>query len=111
MYVMDGSAEDDIHEFHLSLPWRIATARLVNLFDVSSENNSPQGIFLTPDNSKIFMVGTGTPDGVYRYDLGLEAKGTVIASAFKATNLPTSDPVDAGAFWNDSGTIKISSGS
>ena len=25
-------------------------------------------------------------------------------------NLPTSDPVEAGALWNDAGTIKISSG-
>jgi hypothetical protein len=80
MYVMDGSAEDDIHEFHLDLPWRIGTARLVNLFNVSSENTSPQGIFLTPDNSKIFMVGTGTPDGVYAYDLGLEANGAIISN-------------------------------
>ena len=80
MYVMDGSAEDDIHEFHLSLPWRISSARLVNLFNVCAENASPQGIFLTPDNSKIFMVGTGTPDGVYGYDLGIEVDGAIISN-------------------------------
>ena len=80
MYVMDGSAEDDIHEFHIYSPWMIETARLVNLYDVSSQNTSPQGIFLTADNSKIFMVGTSTPDGVYGYDLGSEVGGAIISN-------------------------------
>ena len=110
MYVMDGSAEDDIHEFHLSSPWMISSARLVNLFDVSAENSSPQGIFITSDNSKIFMVGTSTPDGVYGYDLGLEVKGKIISGTFKTENMPTSDPTDAGSFWNDGGTVKVSAG-
>ena len=110
MYVMDGSAEDDIHEFHLSDPWMIESARLVNLFNVSAENSSPQGIFITPDNSKIFMVGTSTPDGVYSYDLGLEVKGNIISGTFKAENMPASDPVHAGKFWNDGGNVRISAG-
>jgi hypothetical protein len=110
MYVMDGSAEDDVHEFHLSSPWMIGTAKLANLFNVSAENSSPQGIFITPDNSKIFMVGTGTPDGVYSYDLGSEVKGNIIGGTFKAENMPTLDPTDAGALWNDGGTVKISAG-
>ncbi len=108
MYVMDGSAEDDIHEFHLASPWRISSAKLVNLFNVSSENSSPQGIFLTPDNSKIFMVGTGTPDGVYGYNLGLEVGGKIITGTLKITALPTSDPSDTGVLWNDNGVVKVS---
>ena len=117
MYVMDGSAEDDIHEFHLSLPWYISTARLVNLFDVSAENSSPQGIFLVPDNSKIFMVGTSTPDGVYGYDLGLEVDGLILADGgltvggvVKMNNLLTSDPSEAGVLWNSSGVVMVSAG-
>ena len=31
-------------------------------------------------------------------------------SNVKITNLPTSDPVDAGALWNDGGTLKVSAG-
>ena len=110
MYVMDGSVEDDIHEFHLPSPWIIEGARLVNLFNVSAENASPQGIFIAPDNSKAFMVGTGTPDGVYGYDLGSEVKGKIIGGTFKAENMPISDPSDAGVLWNDSGTVKVSAG-
>ena len=33
------------------------------------------------------------------------SSGTVILS-----NLPTSDPTNAGQLWNDSGTLKISAG-
>lgn len=80
MYVMDGSAEDDIHEFHLSSPGLISSARLVNLFDVSSQNGSPQGIYLTPDNSQIFMVGTSASEGVYGYGLGAEVGGAIIST-------------------------------
>ena len=36
---------------------------------------------------------------------------TEITGALKLTNLPTTDPVDAGAIWNDNGTLKISAGS
>lgn len=80
MYVMDGSAEDDIHEYHLSTPWMVTTAVLKNLYNVSNENASPQGIFLKSDNSTIYMVGTSTPEGVYAYDLGLEVGGAIISN-------------------------------
>lgn len=80
MYVMDGSAEDDIHEYHLATPWSIGTAVLENLYDVSAQNASPQGIFLKPDNSTIYMVGTSTPEGVYAYDLGLEVGGSIVTN-------------------------------
>ncbi|MCK5614985.1 hypothetical protein KAR91_74675 [Candidatus Pacearchaeota archaeon] len=80
MYVMDGSAEDDIHEYHLHTPWMVSTAFLANLFDVSAENSSPQGLYLKPDNSTMYMVGTSTPEGVYSYDLGLEVGGAIISN-------------------------------
>lgn len=35
---------------------------------------------------------------------------TITGSTVKLTGLPTSDPVDAGALWNDSGTLKVSAG-
>ena len=33
-----------------------------------------------PDNSKIFMVGTSTPDGVYAYNIGIETNGAIISN-------------------------------
>jgi hypothetical protein len=41
----------------------------------------------------------------------LSVKGNTKTETLKITNLPTTDPVDAGAIWNDNGTLKISSGS
>ena len=80
MYVMDGSAEDDIHEYHLDTPWSVGTATLKNLYDVSAQNASPQGIYIKHDNSAIYMVGTSTPEGVYEYKLGLEVDGAIISN-------------------------------
>ena len=80
MYVMDGSAEDDIHEYHLATPWSVSSSVLMNLYDVNAENPSPQGIFLKPDNSTMYMVGTSNPEGVYAYDLGLEVGGAIVSN-------------------------------
>jgi hypothetical protein len=35
---------------------------------------------------------------------------TFSSSVVMMTNLPTSDPNNAGQLWNDSGTLKISAG-
>ena len=42
----------------------------------------------------------------------LNVKGTLDVSGgtVKLSNLPTSDPTNAGQLWNDSGTLKISAG-
>ena len=42
----------------------------------------------------------------------LTATGVVTLSnaSIKMTALPTSDPVVAGALWNDAGTLKVSAG-
>jgi len=46
-----------------------------------------------------------TGAGSYSFDNDIEITGTV-----KITALPTSDPSDAGALWNSSGTVMVSAG-
>ena len=70
----------------------------VNGNDIVSSSNGD--INLVPDGSGEVGVGTSSPE------CKLHVKGTV-----KLEDLPTSDPSSAGAVWNDSGTLKISSGS
>jgi hypothetical protein len=60
---------------------------------------------------------TSADDKVVRFEnagagnMHIDVVGNVQAKTLVLTNLPTSDPVDAGAVWNDNGTLKISAGS
>lgn len=69
-----GSTVDAIKEYAVATPWDIAELKLVNSFAVGSEDTAPQGIFIKPDGSKTYMVGS-TNDNVYEYDLGLQVEG------------------------------------
>jgi len=60
------------------------------------------------DNSKgylsLYNLNTGVKTVRYNEKLRIEGDG------LKLKDLPTSDPQEAGVLWNDSGTVKISSG-
>ncbi len=46
-------------------------------------------------------------NGINKFEIisdGIQVNGAVVMMA----SLPTSDPVNAGQLWNDSGTVKVS---
>lgn len=57
------------------------------------------------DTGTILEVGIGTGSSAKANGLEVHTDGKVVMPA-----LPTSDPTEAGALWNDSGTLKISAG-
>ena len=65
MFVM-GQTGDDVNVYNLTTPWDISTAAFVNVFSVSGQEPTPQGIYIKPDGTKMYMVGS-TNDTVYQY--------------------------------------------
>ena len=62
--------------------------------------------------SKFYKDGNEIVDKNLTVKNNLNVKGTleINGNVIKFNNLPTSDPTNAGQLWNDSGTLKISSG-
>ena len=67
-------------------------------------------VWQTEDGKKTFVSGTSTTKR--NIDLPDDNGTLMINNSGKvmATELPTSDPSNAGQLWNDSGTVKISAG-
>lgn len=67
MYVL-GTGSDDITYYSLSTAWDITTATHVGQSNATStQNGTPQGMFFKPDGTKVFIVGTAAPAGVWAY--------------------------------------------
>lgn len=65
MFVM-GQTGDDVNVYNLTTPWNISTATFVNVFSVSGQDTTPTGLYIKPDGTKMYMVGSAT-DTVYQY--------------------------------------------
>jgi hypothetical protein len=61
-----GSTGDDVNVFNLTTPWDISTSDFVGVFSVAGQDLSPQGIYVKPDGTKMYMVGS-TNDAVFQY--------------------------------------------
>jgi DNA-binding beta-propeller fold protein YncE len=67
MYVI-GFSGDNINEYALSTAWDVSTASYVQNFNVSAQETGPRGLFLSPDGSKMYVVGQDA-DAVVEYNL------------------------------------------
>ncbi len=65
MFVL-GQSGDDVTVYNLTTPWDISTAAFVNVFSVAGQDTVPQGLYIKPDGTKMYMVGS-TTDAVYQY--------------------------------------------
>jgi len=65
MYVI-GAANDNVYEYDLSTAWDISTASYSQNFAVGSQDGESRGVFLKPDGSKMYVIGSQN-DKVYEY--------------------------------------------
>lgn len=65
MFVM-GQTGDDVNVYNLTIPWDISTSAFVNVFSVAAQETTPGGIYIKPDGTKMYIVGS-TTDTVYQY--------------------------------------------
>ena len=65
MFVM-GTTGDDVNVYNLTTPWDVSTSAFFNVFSVAGQDTTPAGLYIKPDGTKMYMVGT-TNDTVYQY--------------------------------------------
>lgn len=65
MFVL-GLTGDDVNVYNLTTPWDIITSTFVNSFSVAGQDNTPTGIYVKPDGTKMYILGQ-TNDIVYQY--------------------------------------------
>jgi hypothetical protein len=61
-----GSTGDDVNVYNLTTPWDISTSAFVNVFSVAGQDTSPGGLYIKPDGTKMYIVGS-TNDTVFQY--------------------------------------------
>jgi hypothetical protein len=61
-----GQTGDDVNVYNLATPWDISTSAFVNVFSVSAQTTAPQGIYIKPDGTKMYIVES-TNDTVFQY--------------------------------------------
>jgi len=67
MYVL-GAQGNDVNEYSLSTAWNISTAVYNQSFLIAEQETVPHGLFIKPDGTKMYLVGTGS-DAVFQYSL------------------------------------------
>jgi DNA-binding beta-propeller fold protein YncE len=63
-----GQTGDEINEYSLSTAWDVSTASASQVASVSSEETSPQGLFMSPNGDRLYIVGYDG-DAVFQYSL------------------------------------------
>ena len=108
MFVL-GNTGDDVSVYNLTTPWDISTASHIGQFSVSSQDTAPAGIYLKPDGTKFYMVGTAN-DTVYQYtvpSVEIQLTGTTSANGDLAVQ---QDLTVYGAFTGGVGVFNLGSG-
>jgi len=67
MYVL-GDQGNDVNEYSLSTAWDISSAVYNQTFLIAGQETVPHGLFIKPDGTKMYLVGTSS-DAVFQYSL------------------------------------------
>lgn len=63
-----GEQADEINQYTLSTPWTITSATFNKLFDCTTEEAQPMGVWICDDGLKMFIVGVNG-DEINQYDI------------------------------------------
>ena len=103
MYVL-GDSGKAVFEYTLSTAWNVTTATYVHSFVVGGQENSPTGVFIRADGSRMFVIGSSN-DTVFQYEIGA-ATAVTLPAAVVGTPSTTAhnDRVTYEFFTSDGGT-------
>lgn len=103
MYVV-GVTSDSVYQYSLSSAWNISTASYTsNSFSVASQESGPNGVFLKPDGTKMYVIGS-VSDSVHEYDLST-AWDVTTASFLQSFSVSAQDTIPQDIFFKDDGTV------
>lgn len=83
MYI-SGSDGKDINEYSLSTAWDVSTASYSRDFDVSSQSQSPYGLFFKSDGTEFFTIDR-TQQYVFQYSLSTAYNVTTASFSYPTT--------------------------
>jgi DNA-binding beta-propeller fold protein YncE len=101
MYIV-GTSGDDVNEYNLSTAWDVSTASYLQVFSVSAQEASPNGIFFKPDGTKMYITG-GVGVDVNEYNLST-AWNVSTASFVQNFSVSGQDGTPTGIFFKPDGT-------
>jgi DNA-binding beta-propeller fold protein YncE len=103
MYIT-GDANDKIYQYSLSTAWDVSTASYDNKsFYVSSQNNSPCGLFFKPDGTKMYITGYSN-NKIYQYSLSTAWDVSTASYDNKIFYVGGQDSYPYGLFFKPDGT-------
>jgi len=100
---MVGAQTDTIYRYFLPTPFDITTAFYTGTsLSVLSEDNSPAGIYFSPDGLNLFMVGTQT-DAIYQYILTTPFDITTTSYTGNSLSILSEDSSPTSLFFSPDG--------
>lgn len=96
-----GSTSDRVNQYNLSTAWSISTAAFNQFLSVSAQDTSPEGLFFSPDGTKMFISGN-TNDKVYEYNLST-AWNISTATYSQQFSVAGQDTAPKGIFFRQDG--------
>ena len=102
-----GQTGDEINEYSLSTAWDISTATHSHVESISSEETSPQGLFLSPNGDKLYVVGAVNKD-VFQYTLSTAWDTSTMSYDSVSFDLSSQEGTPLGvSFKNDGSKMYI----
>jgi 6-phosphogluconolactonase (cycloisomerase 2 family) len=103
MYVLSNT-NDAIYQYSLSTAWDISTATYDSVsFSVTSQEASPEGMFIGDSGTKLYVVGT-TNDTVYQYTLSSAWDLSTASYASKSFSVTSRENTPNAVFIGNNGT-------
>jgi len=98
MFVV-GNSTDSVFEYTLTTGFDISTASYSSVsFSIAAQEGSPAGITFDSVGAKMFILGTGTNDAVYEYDLSSGLSLVLGSGSFDSADVGKTIEANSGAF-------------
>ena len=104
-----GSTGDDVNVYNLTTPWDISTASSVGAVSVAGQETVPTGLYIKPDGTKMYVVGTNM-DTVFQYtvpSVEIQLTGTTSING----SATVEQDLTVNGDFNTSGSITSTAGS
>lgn len=103
LYMLGSTTPEKVYQYSLSSAYDPTSKTFINSFNISAQDNNPQGMVFNNDGTKWYMIGRQLDD-VFEYDLSIafDTNTSVLLQSFSAT---AQENTATDLAFNDDGTI------
>jgi len=99
-----GTANDTVYQYSCATAWDASTASYdTKSFSVTSQENSPNGLFFKSDGTKFYIVGTAN-DTIYQYSCATAWDVSTASYDSKSFSVNSQEATPNGLFFKPDGT-------